>query len=92
MREVFNPGEKNMAMSDYQFKYIMDLKDKCAALEQELKALHTAKLTTDSDGITDFQFAITEYQKLCAERSELREENARLKAENATLKNSAGQN
>ena len=27
------------SMTDYQFKYIMDLKDKCAALEQELRIL-----------------------------------------------------
>ena len=39
MNEVFNPGEDFVGMTDYQFKYIMDLKDKCAALEQELRIL-----------------------------------------------------
>ena len=45
-------------MTDYQFKYIMDLKDKVAELTRELESSRSMKSCElhPADGMTDFQY------------------------------------
>lgn len=43
-------------MSDYQFKYIMDLKDENTALKSEIEALRAGHIVSGENGMTDFQF------------------------------------
>jgi hypothetical protein len=71
-------------MSDYQFKYIMDLKDENTALKKENEALRAEKGAVDSSGMTDYQFQ--KFNGLWDERNALRDENEALKKELEALK------
>ena len=85
-------------MTDYQFKYIMELKDKVAELSNELGLSYSADGTNDSSekaaekpGMTDYQFKQYEVlrdkcESLTREVNQLRVENALIKSENKQLK------
>ena len=82
-------------MTDYQFKYIMELKDKVAELSHDLGASYGAddlpERTAEKPGMTDYQFKQYEVlrdrcESLTREVNQLRVENALLKSENKQLK------
>ena len=84
-------------MTDYQFKYIMELKDKVAELSNELGVSYGAgdqpEKTADKFGMTDYQFKQYEVlrdkcESLTREVNQLRVENALIKSENKQLKKS----
>ena len=85
-------------MTDYQFKYIMELKDKVAELSNELGLSYGADSASDAPervaekpGMTDYQFKQYEVlrdkcESLTREVNQLRVENALIKSENKQLK------
>lgn len=93
--EIYIKGDS--PMTDYQFKYIMELKDKVAELSHELGTSYGADETVEklaeTPGMTDYQFKQYEVlrdkcESLTREVNQLRVENALLKSENKQLKRS----
>ena len=76
--------EDKEAMSDYQFKYIMDLKDENTALKKENEALRAESGVSGTSGMTDYQFQ--KFNELWDERNALRGENAALNKELESLR------
>ena len=94
--EIYIKGDS--PMTDYQFKYIMELKDKVAELSNELGSSYGPTGTDDAPGkavekpgMTDYQFKQYEVlrdkcESLTREVNQLRVENALIKSENKQLK------
>lgn len=81
--------DEELMMSDYQFRYIMELKDENAALKKEVETFRAEKGAGGTSGMTDYQFQ--KFNELWDERNALRDENAALKKEldNLRTKNQA---
>ena len=97
--EIYIKGDT--PMTDYQFKYIMELKDKVAELSNELGSSYGATgangaaeapdKALEKPGMTDYQFKQYELlrdkcESLTREVNQLRVENALIKSENKQLK------
>ncbi|MCL1835631.1 MAG: hypothetical protein FWG48_05665 [Oscillospiraceae bacterium] len=84
-------SEGEIPMTDYQFNYLMELKEKVAELTGELSASYSAEEGREKPGMSDYQFKQYEslrgkFESLSREVTLLRMENAVLKSENKQLK------